>query len=223
MKKQVVAAIVSIPLTAILLTGCGGGSDEKAQSPESSATQEGGGVREQPGGQPTASSTKTPGDNENSTSPSATPSASSSDGGEININPSAPPSSAPTTKPSENSSAPPSSVPSTAPTTPSDNDGGGSTGNDNGSTGNDSGSKNKESEIPALGPKDGTVVYVKSIFETTIYSSPSLSSKALGTVKAKGGFKGTVTEGGKWVKIDRSPGYVPATDLKVDQIIEGAG
>lgn len=73
-----------------------------------------------------------------------------------------------------------------------------------------------------LSAADGTVIIARITSDTKIYASPNVNSQAIGEASSGGQFKGTVTNGGYWVKIDRSPGYVKSDAVSVGQVINNS-
>lgn len=200
MKQKRLLSVAGFALAAVIgLSGCSLGGEEEKPSASSSE----GGILDptDPGagsGNPTTKPEPTP--TESSTDPEPEPS--------IDINPSAEPTPDPTkpTNPGE------STTPTNPAPTPS---------NPTNPTAPPTNPTSPPSENPGtkLGYGDGTVLYLTVSVKTNIYAQANLDSQVIGTAASTAKFKGTVTGNGYWLKIDRSPGYIPANAVTVSDVI----
>lgn len=60
---------------------------------------------------------------------------------------------------------------------------------------------------------DGSSVTADIVADTPIYAAPDTSSEKIGEAAAGGQFQGTIVEGGAWIQINRSPGFVKSDAL----------
>lgn len=231
MQNKKFASVAAATILGITLSACGGGEEEGQATAE--ATQSDVEVIA-PEGNPVPTGSE-------SAAPSASPTESTlPDGAEdrgININPSAAPTSEPSPEENEEGSgdefaAPDPDATEEASPTPDDAATMGSgeqgpppagaeanvSGPSEAPGATNEGGSSSEGVAPSrtLPYEDGAKVAAYITGTTPIYSRGDVGSEVIGEASIGGQFMGTVRNGGKWIEIDRSPGFVKADDLRVE-------